>query len=140
MTQKPDGPPPARVRVTGPARSHGPARRPGTDDIDAGTRVGAILLESLLSAQRRLAAGVLAVVVVTLGSLPLLFHLFPDLAEVRVVGIPLAYLLLWLLVHPFLIGLGWFHLRRAEAHEEDFVELLAELDTGKPDREGRRGH
>ena len=140
MTQKPDGQPPSRVRVTGPARRRGPARRPGTDDIDAGTRVGAILLESLLSAQRRLAVGVLSVLAVALGSLPLLFHLFPDLAEVRVVGIPLAYLLLWLLVHPLLIGLGWFFLRRAEAHEEDFVELFAELDTSAPAQEVRRGH
>lgn len=139
MTQKPESQPPARVRVTGPARRRSVARRPGTDDIDAGTRVGAILLESLLGAQLRLAVGVLTVLVLTLGSLPLVFHLLPDLAAVRVVGIPLAYLLLWLLVHPLLIALGWVYVRRAETHEQNFVSLLAELDDPLEGRDGR-GH
>lgn len=113
-----------RVRVTGPPRRESRSRRPGTGDIDEGTRVGAILVDSLVGEQRRLAVRVLVVLGLSLGSLPLVFHLFTELAEVRLVGIPLAYLLLWVLVHPLLIGLGWFYVRRAEANERAFTDLL----------------
>ena len=126
---QPDPTPPARVRVTGPPRREARSRRPGTGDIDEGTRIGAILIGSLVGEQRRLAAQVLAVLAVALGSLPLLFHLFDSLAEVRLVGIPLAYLLLWVLVHPLLIGLGWYYVRRAEANERAFTDVLRDAET-----------
>lgn len=116
--------PGVRVRVTGPPRRETRTRRPGTGDIDEGTRIGAILVDSLVGEQRRLAIQVLTVLGLTLGSLPLLFHLFDSLAEVRLLGIPLAYLLLWVLVHPLLIGLGWFYVTRAEANERAFTDLL----------------
>lgn len=116
--------PPERVRVTGPPRRASHPRRPGAGDIDEGTRIGAILVGSLVEEQRRLAVRVLTTLVLTLGSLPLVFRLFPALGDVRLFGIPLAYLLLWVLVHPLLIGLGWFYVRRAEANERAFVALV----------------
>lgn len=74
----------------------------------------------------------LATLGLCLGTLPLVFRLSPALADVRVVGIPLAYLLLWVLVHPLLIGLGWFYVRRAEANESAFTALVEheDLDGG----------
>lgn len=127
--------PPERVRVTGPPRRTGRARRPGTGDIDADTRIGAILMGSLLGEQRRLALWVLSVLVLTVGSLPLLFHLAPGLAEIRVLGMPLPWLLLGVAVYPFLVALGWAYLRRAEANERAFAELVAEAsDLGEDER------
>lgn len=119
---------PERVRVTGPPRRTSVNRRPGAGDIDEGTALGTILMDSLLAAQRRLAVGVLTVLAVSVGSLPLLFHLAPALADVRVLGIPLAYLLLWVLVFPLLITLGWVYVRRAEANERAFAELVSAVD------------
>lgn len=116
--------PESRVRVTGPPRRASRGRRPGPDDIGAGTRIGAILLDSLIGEQRRLGVRVLAVLALSLTSLPLVFRMAPGLAEVRVLGIPLAYLLLWVLVHPLLIGLGWWYVRRAEANEKAFSALV----------------
>lgn len=128
MNRTPEG----RVRVTGPPRRTARTRRPGRGDIDQGTRVGAILVSSLVDEQRRLALRVLATLGLCLGTLPLVFRLSPALADVRVVGIPLAYLLLWVLVHPLLIGLGWFYVRRAEANESAFTALVEheDLDGG----------
>ncbi|WP_104108195.1 hypothetical protein [Nocardioides sp. 616] len=120
-------PEPQRVRVTGPPRRHGRALRPGTGDIDAGTRVGAILMGSLLAEQRRLAGWVLATLLLTVCSWPLVFHLFPGLSNLRVLGMPLAWLLLGFVVYPLFGGLGWVFVRRAEANERAFSELLAEV-------------
>jgi hypothetical protein len=123
MTQQP---PPERVRVTGPPH-HRPA---GTRirEIDAETRVGAIFMGSLLGEQLRLALRILGTLFLTVGSLPLLFHLFPGLGDVRVSGVPLAWLLLGVLVYPYLLLLGWRYVRRAEANERDFAVLLEEVE------------
>lgn len=118
--------PPERVRVTGPPRRRGASRRPGTGDIDEGTRIGAILMGSLVGEQRRLALAVLAVLALTVGTLPLVFHLLPGLADVRLLGMPIPWLLLGVVVYPLLLLLGWVYVRRAEANERDFAELVAE--------------
>ena len=68
--------------------------------------------------------------VLTVGSLPLLFRLFPGLVEVDVAGLPLSWLLLGLLVYPWLVLLGLWYVRRAERNERDFVLLLQVLDEG----------
>ena len=125
MTQRADQPP-ERVRVTGPPRRPGTTRRPGAGDIDAGTRIGAILMGSLIGEQRRLAFGTLTVLTVTVGSLPLVFHLFPHLAELRLLGLPVPWLLLGVMVYPLLLLMGWIHVHQAEANERDFAELVAE--------------
>ena len=118
-------PPPERVRVTGPQRRL--PTRPRTREIDAETPVGAVFMRSLLREQLRLALRILAVLAVTVGSLPLLFHLFPDLGDVRLAGVPLAWLFLGVLVYPLLILLGWWYVRQAEANERDFADLVEEV-------------
>jgi hypothetical protein len=120
------GPPPPRVRVTGP-----PSRRPAaarTSDIDAGTRLGSVYMRSLLREQLRLALGVLAVMGLTIGLLPLAFYLAPELSDVRLLGVPLGWLLLGVVVYPALVGLGWGYVRRAERNERDFAEILSEAE------------
>jgi nucleoside permease NupC len=118
--------PAERVRVTGPTRRRTAATR--TREIDAGTRVGAIYMGSLLREQLRLALRVIATLFATVGSLPLLFHLFPGLAGVHVLGLPLSWLLLGVLVYPLLLVLGWRYIRRAEDNERDFTDLVQEIE------------
>lgn len=120
-------PRPARVRVTGPPRRvHAPRARTG--DIDEQTALGDVYLGSLLREQLALAARILGLLVLTVASLPLLFHTFPRLAEVGVLGVPLAWVLLGVLVYPWLLLLGFRFVRRAERNERDFVLLLQVMD------------
>lgn len=117
-------PPPVRVRVTGPPRRRTPSGR--ASDIDAETRLGGVYMGSLLREQFRLALGILAVLALTLGLLPLAFHLVPALSDVRLLGVPLGWLLLGAGVYPVLVLLGWVYVRRAERNERDFAELVSE--------------
>lgn len=121
--------PPPRVRVTGPSRR--PTRRtarPRRSQIDEETRLGEIYLRSLLREQLRLAGLALLMLAVGLGGLPLLFWLVPDLAAQRVVGLPLAWLLIGVLAYPFLVGVGWWYVRSAERNEDDFTDLVETVD------------
>ena len=79
---------------------------------------------SLLREQLRLAGRILLILFVTVGGLPLLFHVAPGLAGVRLAGVPLAWWLLGLLVYPWLVVLGWVYVRSAEANEADFADLV----------------
>jgi hypothetical protein len=120
-------PRPARVRVTGPPlRRHTPRARTG--DIDEQTALGDVYLGSLLREQLALAVRILGLLVLTVGSLPLLFHVFPGLADIEVLRIPLAWLLLGFLVYPWLVLLGLRFVRRAERNERDFALLLEVMD------------
>jgi hypothetical protein len=123
--------PPERVRVTGPPRHSTPGRRPlpRTGEIDAETQLGEIYMGSLLREQLRLAGGVLLTLFLTVGSLPLLFHVAPELSRERVLGIPLPWLLLGVLVYPYLILLGWLYIRAAERNERDFIHLVETVES-----------
>ena len=118
--------PPQRVRVTGPPRRRAPQTRAG--DIDEQTQLGGVYLGSLLREQLWLAIRISGLLALGVGSLPLLFHVFPGLSEVSVLGMPLAWLLLGILVYPVLVLLGWRYVRSAERNESAFAELLSEAD------------
>lgn len=128
-------PPAARVRVTGAPRT-GVRRSTGAEQIDAGTPTGEVYLRSLLSEQLRLGLRTVGLLVLLVGSLPLVFYVAPGLAAVRVAGLPLAWLVLAGAVYPVLFGLGWLHVRRAEANERDFADLVADR-AGAPRRTER---
>lgn len=117
--------PPDRVRVTSPrtagGRSH---RRSVASEIDAQTRLGDIYIRSLMRSQLRLALGVVALLMLTLGAIPLMFALAPATRRVDVLGIPLPWLLLAGLVYPFLVVVAWFYVRRAEHNERAFDDLV----------------
>lgn len=115
------------MRVTGPPRltTRTPAR---TREIDEETVLGAVLMGSLVRAQLRLALVTMAPLLALAVGLPLAFHLAPGLADVRVAGVPLAWLVLGVLIYPLLFGLGWFFVLRAERHESEFAELVERRD------------
>lgn len=114
-----------RVRVTGPPRhttSGRPASRLG--DVHEQTALGDVYLRSLLREQLGLALAVLTALALTLGLLPLAFHLWPGLADLDVAGVPIAWLLLGVVVYPFLLLLGWRYVRSVERNEQDFADLV----------------
>lgn len=125
MTERP----PERVRVSGPPRRRsGDPVLPRGRQIDAETRLGAIYLGSLLREQLRLALLSLAALLVVLGGLPLLFWLRPGLAEVRLLGMSLPWLLIGVAAYPFLVLVGWRYVRAAERNEADFADLVETVE------------
>jgi hypothetical protein len=121
-----DPAPPARVRVVladGRPR-RGRARARARQELEEQTGVGDALVRGLVRAQLALALRLSAVVGIGVGLLPLLFALVPGLSDVRVFGIALPWLLLGVLAYPFLLVIGWVHMRVAERNERDFAELV----------------
>ncbi len=125
MSERPSTPPP-RVRVTGPPRRRPPVARAG--EVDADTRLGGVYVGSLLREQLWLAVRTLTVLVLTVGLLPVLFHLAPGLSGVRVGPVPVAWVVLGVATYPFLVLLAWRYVRRAERNEAAFAELMDEVE------------
>jgi hypothetical protein len=116
---------PQRVRVSSPRTSASAARpRGGAQEIDAQTHLGEVYMRSLLRTQLRLALTALALVVGPLAALPLIFVLVPRVATVSVLGLPLPWLLLGVVVHPVLVFVGWAYARRAAQAEQQFADLV----------------
>ena len=112
--------------MTGPPRSA--VRRPpgrqalkGYDDTDVVTD---LLIRSLARAQLALGLRLAAVVGLLLGGLPLLFAAVPRTGRISVLGLPLPWLLLGVLVYPTVFAAAWLYVRLAERNELDFVELV----------------
>jgi hypothetical protein len=117
------------VRVTSPRTTARRSRRvTPVSAIDAQTRVGEMYMSSLLHSQLRLAASILAVVGVVVAGLPLLFWLVPASVDVRLLGVPLPWLLLGFAVYPFLLLCAWLYVRAAERNERAFASVVAPID------------
>ena len=59
-----------------------------------------------------------------LGGLPLLFALVRRCREARVLGLPLPWLLLGVLVYPTLWFAARYYVRQAERNEAEFADVL----------------
>ena len=114
------------MAVTSPrtAAVRRPPGRAALRALDEQDLVGELLVRSLVRAQLLLALRLLLVLVLLLGGLPLLFTLVPLSRDLDVLGLPLPWLVLGVLVYPALVVGGAVHLRLAERHERDFVELV----------------
>ena len=123
---RPSGEPPKRVVVTSPrtAAVRRPPGRAALRALDEQDLVGELLVRSLVRAQLLLALRLLTVLAVLLGGLPLLFAVVPATRDLVVLGLPLPWLVLGVLVYPALVVGGAVHLRLAERHERDFVDLV----------------
>lgn len=115
--------PTPRVRVKAPTAGR-PRRTTVAREIDAQSAVGEVYMSSLVRSQLRLAVGLLAVLVLTIGALPLLFVLVPWLQHGRVLGVPLAWVVLGVGCYPVILALGWVYVRRAERNERAFQDLV----------------
>jgi uncharacterized BrkB/YihY/UPF0761 family membrane protein len=88
------------------------------------TEVGEVLLRSLTRAQLMLALRIFAVFGFFLLGLPALFATHTGLADYRIIGLPLPWLVLGLAIYPLLVLLGLLYVRQAERNERDFVEFI----------------
>lgn len=109
----------ARPKVV--RRSPGPPAVRALSDQDL---VGELLITSLVRAQLGLAIRVAAVYALLLGGLPLLLALVPAARTSKLLGLPLAWSLLGVLVYPLLLVGGWFYVRLADRNERDFIDLV----------------
>jgi hypothetical protein len=120
-----DGPPDPsskRVRVV-LAERKGMARPVRTVvDIQEGTGVGELLRTNLIGSQLAVALRFAIGAGVTLGILPLLFAMVPEIGRMEVLGVRLPWLVLGVLVYPFLFALGLWHTRTAEYVEKNFAD------------------
>ena len=91
-------------------------------DIQEEGTVGEVLRRDLISSQLRVALRFALLGGIALGILPLLFATVPDLGTVAVLGLRVPWLLLGILVYPFLFGLGWWFTRTAERVEQNFAD------------------
>lgn len=111
-----------------PWRARAAARRPparaGLRDLQEQTQVGEIFLAAQMHRQRRLSLGVAATLVVALGGQPLLAWLWPAYGDLRVFSIPLPWLVLGAGTYPLMIALGLYYVRKAEAIDDEFSDLL----------------
>lgn len=114
-----------RVTVTHPSRQR-PRVRPAPllREIDQQTGLGEVYISSLIRSQLRLSLAVIAVSLGVLAALPLVFHLFPEVAAIEVFGLTLPWLILGVVVYPALLGAAWFYAYNAERVERDFVDLV----------------
>ena len=119
-------PSPQRVRVVlADGRSgRAPGRARARQELEEQTGVGDALVRGLVRAQLGLALRLSVIVGLGLGLLPLLFAVAPGLARLKLFGVAVPWLLLGVLAYPFLLVVGWVHVRVAERNERDFAELV----------------
>jgi len=117
---------PERVRVTSPyaERARSRPRPTAASEIDAQTEIGEIYVRALLRTQLRQAIGTLVLLAVTIGVLPLAFHLVPALTEHQVLGMPVSWVMLAFGCYPVLILLAWRYVRASERNENEFVHVV----------------
>ena len=92
------------------------------NEVQEGTPLGKLLRKELIGSQLTVALRFAAVAGLTLGLLPLLFAVFPEIGRWEVFGLRLPWLVLGVAVYPFLLVLGWWHARTAERVEQTFTE------------------
>lgn len=118
--------PPQRVRVTRTRRpSRTPRRRTVREEIVDESRLGSTYVNSLRRAQLQLSLGTLALGVATLGALPMIFALAPAARRVSVLGLPVAWLLLGVLVYPGVVVVARWYVRATERLEAEFSDLVS---------------
>ncbi|MET1132839.1 MAG: hypothetical protein ABWX60_05400 [Aeromicrobium sp.] len=119
-----------RVRITSPLSSAPPhVRSTVGQEIDEATGVGEVYMQSLIRSQLRAAMTVAITLLLTVVSLPLFFSWVPGLNDIRVLGIPVPWLVLGGGVHAGVILLGWLYVRHVERVERLFALLVEPGDT-----------
>ncbi|HJQ46000.1 MAG TPA: hypothetical protein VJ870_06705 [Amycolatopsis sp.] len=117
--------PPKRQRVVlADSRQKSAPKLGARVELEEQTTWGTLLINDLVKRQFRAGVALALVVLVALGGLPLAFYLAPGFAGARVIGVPLAWLLLGILPFPLLLTAGLTYNRLAERHERDFVDMI----------------
>lgn len=120
---------PQRVRVTGPPGVAAVHRK--VTEEDGVTEAGQKIMNSLIRAQLRAGLVVCVSVCGSLAILPLLFVLAPSVGLLRVLGVPLPWLVLGVLVYPVLVLAGSRYVRRAERNERNYLREVGDPSNGR---------
>lgn len=124
LPEQPPSPPPRRKRVV-LADSRAPVTVLRTViELEEQTSWAEEVVRGFIRTQLRTAARLALLVMSTLGMVPLLFFVFPELATASVVGVRLPWLVLGVLPFPLLFGVGYWYNARAERNERDFVDMV----------------
>lgn len=118
-------PPPERVRVTR-TRRNAQSEHPRTvrEEIAGESRLGATYVSSLMRAQLHLTLGVLAAGLLTLGALPLVYALVPPVRALSVLGVPIVWAVLGVVVYPVIVLVARWYTRASERLEAEFNDLV----------------
>jgi hypothetical protein len=116
--------PPRRVRVVLADRRPAPLPVHRAAEVTEQTAIGRELVRGLVRAQLAASLRIAGVALVLFAPLPALFTFVPAAADLRLLGIPLAWWILGLAAYPILYLLARVHRRQAERIERDFTELL----------------
>jgi hypothetical protein len=94
------------------------------EELAEATPHGDVYLARLIRAQLRLSLLALGAFGGLVGSLPLLFLLWPSLQDVEVFGVPLPLLVLVVPLFPLIVVIGLLYQRRADALDEAFRDVV----------------
>ena len=111
-----------RVRVVLSERK-GVARPVRTiKEVQEGTAVGELLRRDLIRSQLMVTLRFGALAVLVLGTLPAILTLLPAVGQFHVAGLRVPWLLLGVLMYPFLVGVAWRYTRVADRVEQNFAD------------------
>ncbi|MGC1185633.1 MAG: hypothetical protein WBA31_10870 [Candidatus Dormiibacterota bacterium] len=96
----------------------------GLLEFEEQTEVGELYLRALMHRQGRLSLGIALAFAGFLLLQPLLAWWWPEWGRLRLLGIPVSWLLLGVLSYPLLVWLGSIYVRRAEEVDDEFTDLL----------------
>jgi hypothetical protein len=111
-----------RVRVVLSERK-GVARPVRTiKEVQENTAVGDLLRRNLIRTQLSVTLRFAALTAAVLVALPVMFAALPELGRLTVLGLRVPWLLLGVLIYPFLIGVAWRYTRAADRIEQNFAD------------------
>ena len=117
-----------RVRVTAPRSASRIYPDSSADPRESAeeSAVGQVFVRSLIRSQLRLALVVAGGFLLILGAVPLLLVAIPEMAETRLAGIPLDWLLLGAGIYPVTGISAWLYIRSAARNEARYRDLAGD--------------
>ena len=88
------------------------------------TTYGEVVLGDLIRRQLTLALSVASAFLLLLFGLPIFNLLFPELGALPVLGLPLNWLLLAVVIYPVLWLLAYYYVTTSQKFEDEFTELV----------------
>lgn len=88
------------------------------------TPYGEVVLGALIRRQFTLSLTVAVAFLILLFGLPLFNLLFPELGALPILGLPLSWLLLAVLIYPVLWVLAYYYVTTARTFEDEFTDLV----------------
>lgn len=95
------------------------------EEVAEQTTYGAVFLNELIKRQRALSLSVAFVFLIFIFSFPLISFLGPQLTSFQILGLPVNWLLLGLLIYPLVWFLAFFFVSTADKYEEEFTRLVS---------------